>query len=233
MLAGGGLCVVIGEGADANAFFVCLLAEFFVGKGGVDFQDEMEAGVFFGDGGDGGQFAFADGLEQCVAAAAVGVAHAVDVLFKGAVADVLCKHQLFQGRNGAGVEGKFLLVLLGKALGQHHVADSRRRCKSLGECVDVDDLIGYVNVLQRGDRATGHAEFAIVVVFYDVAVAGFGGPAQQFVTAAYRHHNTCGIMMTGGDVNDVGAGFFQLVDDDSGVVQRNEIASDIHLAVDF
>ena len=115
---------------------------------------------------------------------------------------------------------------------QHHIADTEGRCQRFGEGVDIDNLLGAVDALQRRYRPAVETEFAVVIILDDVAAAFFFGPAQQLIAAADRHDDACGELMRGTDVQDVGAAVFEHVGADALLVHRQIAAENVVSFID-
>ena len=107
---------------------------------------------------------------------------------------------------------------------QHHIADTEGRCQRFGEGVDIDNLLGAIDALQRRYRPAVETEFAVVIILDDVAAAFFFGPAQQLIATADGHDDACGELVRGTDVQDVGAAVFEHVGADALLVHRQVAA---------
>ena len=75
--------------------------------------------------------------------------------------------------------------------------------------------------VQRQDKATGVTEFAVVIIFNDIALADAVNPFEQLQPACYGHDNAGGEMVGWGKMYYVGTAFLQLVNHQTVVVNRN------------
>ena len=72
--------------------------------------------------------------------------------------------------------------------------------------------------VQRQDKATGVTEFAVVIIFNDIALADAVNPFEQLQPACYGHDNAGGEVVGGGKVHYVGTAFLQLVNHQAVVI---------------
>ena len=72
--------------------------------------------------------------------------------------------------------------------------------------------------VQRQDKATGVTEFAIVIIFDDVALADAVNPFKQLQPARYGHNNAGGEVVGGGKMYYIGTAFLQLVNHQAVVI---------------
>ena len=131
--------------------------------------------------------------------------HAADVLFKVAVIEEFGKGQLLEAGDGAAVKPQLFPILRHETLGQDHIADTQSRCDGAGEGVQVDDAAHGIHAVHGGHHAAGKAEFRVVVVLDDPAVAA-GHPRHQLPPPDDGHDDACGVLVTGGDVQDIHVG---------------------------
>ena len=83
--------------------------------------------------------------------------------------------------------------------GHYHVAEPQGGEEHFAEGADINDASAGVEPLQGGERASGIAEFAVVVVLGDPRAAP-PGPRQQRHAARQRHGDAQGILVRGRDV---------------------------------
>ena len=115
---------------------------------------------------------------------------------------------------------------------QQHIADTEGRRERFGERIDINDLLVSVDALQRGNRAAIKTEFAVVIIFDDVAAAFFFGPTQKLVATADRHDDACGELVRRTDVQNVGTAAFEHVGANAMLVHGQIAAENIVGVVD-
>ena len=196
--------VVFAEGREMDALLGKAGGKVGVTALGVEFENEVEAAVLLDDRRVAGEGAGLDGVENELALAGVEEAHAVDVLFKIAFAEKAGEGELFEVGNGAGIKTELLVKAVGEGWRQHHVADAHSGGKGFGKGVHINDAGGSVKALQRGNRTTMEAKFAVVVVFDDGTAGLFAGPGEEFVASADGHGDAGGKLVGGADVGDLG-----------------------------
>ena len=82
---------------------------------------------------------------------------------------------------------------------EYQIAHAQRRGNRLRKRVHIQNASVPVRALQRGDRASRKAEFAVVIVLNQIA-ACLLRPAQKRVTAAYGRHDSGRVVVRGGDM---------------------------------
>ena len=132
-----------------------------------------------------------DAVQDSVALISIIFPHAVDMFLKITFTEETGQCVLFEIRHSAGIESQFLLESAHEVRRQNHVADTHGRGETFREGVDINDFFDGVDTLQCGKRPAAETKFAVVVIFYDVAVFGGRGPVQQLVTAADRRYDAC------------------------------------------
>ena len=121
--------------------------------------------------------------------------------FKIAFGNEACQRILLKAGYGAAVKAHGLLVAIQQTRRQHYVADTQRGHKAFGEGVHIDDTALRILRVQRQDKATGVTEFAVVIIFNDIALADAVNPFEQLQPACYGHDNAGGEVVGGGKVH--------------------------------
>ena len=132
-----------------------------------------------------------DAVQDSVALISIIFPHAVDMFLKITFTEETGQCVLFEIRHSAGIKSQFFLESAHEVRRQNHVADTNGRGETFREGVDINDFFDGVDTLQCGKRPAAETKFAVVVIFYDVAVFGGRGPVQQLVTAADRRYDAC------------------------------------------
>ena len=185
-------------------------------------EEEVQPRVLLGDVGAGGQRPGAEGRDDRVTLLVVALTHTVQVLFVVAAGEELGQGVLLEGGDGAGVEAQLFPEVGQQRRRQHHEADADGGGDGLGEGVEVDDVPASVDGEQGGDGAAHEAELAVVIILQDAAARRFPRPGQQLLAAGDGHDQAGGIVVTGGDVDHVGAGVTKGGDGQARLVQRDE-----------
>ena len=119
---------------------------------------------------------------------------------------------MLKARYGAAIKAHGFLVARQQAARQDHVADTQRGHQAFGEGVDINDAVLRVLRVERQDEASVIAEFAVIIVLNDVALADAVHPFKQFNAARDGHDNACGEVIGRRNVYNIGAAFLKRVD---------------------
>lgn len=147
--------------------------------------------------------------------------HFVDVTLKIAVGNEACQCVLLKARHGAAIKAHGLLIARQQATRQYHVADAQRGHKAFREGVDINDTVLRVLRVERQDEAAVIAEFAVIIVLYDIALADAVYPFKELDTACDGHDNACREVIGRRNVYDIGTAFLKCVDLHAAFVNGN------------
>ena len=116
---------------------------------------------------------------------------------------------------------------------QHHIADTDGGGQCFCKGIDIDDFFKDIDALQGGNRLTGEAELAVVIILDNIAGRRFGSPSKKFIASSDRHGDACRELVGRGNMDDVNIFCFQFGNPDAAVIHGNIIAVHIVAVVDF
>lgn len=167
-------------------------------------HEEMKPGVYVLERQKGSCGGFLERFEQGVAHRFASRSRSIDVAVEVSLFDEAREGHLVYGGNRAGVEAHAFAIGAREMRRKYHVGNAEGRPERLREGVRVDDALGPVDPRKRGDRLSGEAKLAVVVVFDDVSPRFFRGPGQKLVAPARGHDDSRGELVRGRDMRKVG-----------------------------
>ena len=153
------------------------------------------------------------------------------MFFETAVLNKLCQCVLLKVGNGAGIKRQLAVKFLCQCLRQHHIADPYRGGKCFRKRIHIDDLVRYIDALQRWKRLSAETQLTVVIVLNDIVMIRFCRPAEQFITAADRHDCPGWKVMGRGCMNNINRSFFQLLHRNTVLIERHWLVPYLHTLI--
>ena len=92
------------------------------------------------------------------------------MFFETAVLNKLCQCVLLKVGNGTRIKRQLAVKFLCQCLRQHHIADPYRRSKCFCKRIHIDDLVRYIDALQRWKRLSAETQLTVIIVLNDIVM---------------------------------------------------------------